>query len=288
MVHQMSTTATPIQPDEIFQHADMFFHALDQLHRSPLGAIGTVAMPVMVVSAFASELYFKTLIALEGRQPPRSHDLHDLFLEISPTIQGHLEGRWNPITRDREELLKNIDREESAPIPRVLRDAIAEGREGFERLRYVYEGGSAFRFGLSDLPLALRRTVLDLQPSWAQQDGLFLGRTSTDPIPDHLRDGTIVVWLRHPDRDWSANNKHYDFGVINANDHSIIAYKTANGRISLTVSGPLGRTFTLNEPSVPADERGVSVAITWTPKELLLYLNGKPSAVITVDTPKGS
>jgi hypothetical protein len=275
-----------IQPNAIFRHADTFFHAVDQLHRSPLGAFRTVAMPVMVVSAFASELYFKTLIAIDGKRPPRSHDLLDLFLELPSGMQGRLESRWNPITRDREELLKNIDRKENAPIPRALRDALAEGREGFERLRYIYEGGNPFRFILSDLPLALRRTILDLQPSWAQQDGLFLGRTPAEPIPDHLKEGTITGWLRHPDADWSTNDKHYDFEPINADQISVIAYKTADHRISLTISGPLGRTFTFNEPAVPANERGLFLAITWSPKELLLYLNGKPAALIKVETLK--
>jgi hypothetical protein len=155
------------QPDTVFRHADTFFQAVDRLHRSPSVAFRTVAMPVMVVSAFASELFFKTLIAIEGKRPPRSHDLLDLFLKLPSGMQKHLEDRWNPIIRDREEILKNSDRKESAPMPRALRDALAEGREGFERLRYIYEGGNSFRFALGDLPLALRRTTLDLQPSWA-------------------------------------------------------------------------------------------------------------------------
>jgi hypothetical protein len=207
--------------------------------------------------------------------------VEDVHTDIE--VQKHLEDRWNPITRDREELLKNIDRQESAPMPRALRDALAEGREGFERLRYVYEGGNPFRFALGDLPLALRRTILDLQPSWAQQDKLFLGRTTADPIPDHLKEGTITRWLRHPDGDWSTNEKHYDFDPINANELSLIAYKTADRRISITISGPLGRTFTFNEPIVPAGEKGLMLAITWSLKELLLSLNGKPAATINVN-----
>jgi hypothetical protein len=241
-------------------------------------------MPVMVVSAFASELYFKTLIAMDGKRPPRSHDLHDLFLQLSSGLQERLESRWTPITRDREELLKNIDREENrknnAPVPRDLRYALVEGGEGFERLRYIYEGGSPFRFVLGDLPLALRRTILDLEPAWAQQDKLFLGRTPADPIPDHFKEGTITFWLRHPDEDWSTNDKHYEFGTIRVNEHSIIAYKTADRRISLTISGPLGRTFRFNEPAVPAEAKGLFVAVTWSPQELNLYLKGQPAASI--------
>jgi hypothetical protein len=282
----MTISAKQVQPEAIFNHADTFFHALNQLHRSPPGIIRDVGTPVMVISAFASELYFKTLIALAGKKPAWGHDLKDLFSGLSPKMQGHLENRWNPIVRDREELYKNIDRQERAPIPRALPDAITEGREGFERLRYIYEGGDPFRFILSDLPLALRRTILDLQPSWGQQDGLFLGRIEGEPIPEHLKEGTITAWLRHPDRDWSTNNKHYEFGIVNANEHSIIAYKTADCRLSLTISGPLGRTFTFNEATIPADERGLMIAVTWSPVEILLYLNGKAAAQIIVGADK--
>jgi HEPN domain-containing protein len=42
----------------------------------------------MVVSAFASELYFKILIAIDGKRPPRSHDLLDLFLELPRECRG--------------------------------------------------------------------------------------------------------------------------------------------------------------------------------------------------------
>src|SRR5262249_7324749 len=126
------------------------------------------------------------------------------------------------------------------------------------------------------------------QPSWGRQDQLFLGRTSADPIPDRLKEGTITFWIRHPDPDWSTNDKHYEFGTINANEHSVIAYKTTGRRISLTISGPLGRTFALNEPLTPGNERGVFVCLTWSPKEVILYLNGKSSAVINVNPPASS
>jgi hypothetical protein len=167
--HQMS--APSFQSKAIFDHADTFFHAIDQLQRSPSPIIGAVAMPVMVVSAFASELYFKTLIVLDGNQAPRSHDLYDLFSKLSLKAKAQLESRWNPIIRDREEFLKNIEHH-TASIPRILEDALKEGREGFERLRYIYEGGDPFGFSLGDLPLAIRRTILDLQPSWSPQDTL--------------------------------------------------------------------------------------------------------------------
>jgi HEPN domain-containing protein len=151
MVPPVSASARQIQPDAIFNHADTFFHALNQLHQSPPGNIHSVIMPVMVISAFASELYFKTLVALEGNKPAWGHDLNDLFLRLSPIMQGHLKNRWDPIARDREEINKNLDRKERVPIPRSLPDAIEEGREGFERLRYIYEGGDPFRFILKRL-----------------------------------------------------------------------------------------------------------------------------------------
>jgi hypothetical protein len=237
------------------------------------------------VSAFAAELYFKTLLALEGKALPKWHWLLDLFLKLSSENQQIVEQKWDLIERDREEFLKNIDRQEQTPIPRNIRDALTEGNKGFEQIRYVYEGGKSFRFVLGDLPLALRRTILDLQPSWGKRDEVFLGRTSADPIPDHLKEGSITFWLRHADSDWSTNDKHYDFGNVIAGGHSVVAYKTTDLRISLTVSGPLGRTYALNQPLTPGNERGVFVALTWTPKEVILYLNSKLSVAINVSAP---
>jgi len=282
----MNEPGNQVQPNAIFQHADTFFFAIDQLHRS--SASERIATPILVVSAFAAELYFKTLLALEGKTLPKWHYLLDLFLKLSPKNQHILERKWDLIARDREEISKNIDRQEQTPIPRDIRGALTEGNKGFEQIRYIYEGGRPFRFVLGDLPLALRRTILDLQPSWGQQDEVFLGRTSTDLIPEHLKEGTVTFWLRHADSDWSTNDKHYDFGDMNAGGHSVIVYKTTDRRISLTISGPLGRTFALNEPLTPGNERGVFVALTWSPKEVILYLNGNPSALINVNTPNPS
>ena len=273
--------APSVQPKAIFEHADTFFHAIDRLQRSPSAIISAVAMPVMVVSAFAAELYFKTLIVLDGKPAPRSHDLYDLFSKLSPTTRTNLEDRWNLIIRDRQEFLRNVERQESS-IPRLLEDAIKEGREGFERLRYIYEGGDPFRFFLGDLPIALRRTILDLQPTWSPQDTLFLGRIPSDPIPDHLKEGSITFWLRNPDTDWCINTKHYDFGTSTINGHSITSYKTADKRISFTISGPLGRTFTFNEPLIPGNNKDVFVCLTWTPAEILFYLNAKQSGKVTI------
>jgi hypothetical protein len=135
--------APSVQPKAIFEHADTFFHAINQLQRSPSAVIGAVAMPVMAVSAFASELYFKTLIVLDGKPAPRSHDLYDLFSKLSPITRESLEVRWNSIIRDREEFLRNLERQES-PIPRLLEDAIKEGREGSKDFVIFTKGETHF------------------------------------------------------------------------------------------------------------------------------------------------
>jgi hypothetical protein len=68
----------------------------------------------------------------EGKKPTKSHYLHDSFKLLSPKTRQSLERKWDLITRDREELSKNIDRQEKTPIPRNLRDAasmVAAGQE---------------------------------------------------------------------------------------------------------------------------------------------------------------
>ena len=43
--------------------------------------------PATVLVSFGFELYLKCLIAIEGKKPPRIHDLRDLFFQLSKESQ---------------------------------------------------------------------------------------------------------------------------------------------------------------------------------------------------------
>ena len=158
-----------VDPLAIFQHAEAFIGAIDQLHRtSTRERFAVLGLPVAVLSTFVSEIYLKCLICLETGKGAHGHYLHDLFLCLSPTTQKILEAKWNAIMMERTEVLDRLDRQMSKPVPRDLRSNLKEGNKAFPQLRYIYEGGEDFRFLLGDLPIALRQTVMHVKPVWFQ------------------------------------------------------------------------------------------------------------------------
>jgi hypothetical protein len=159
-----------IDPFAIFQHADGFFRALDQLHQTSTSQrAGQIALPLVVLSAFASELFFKCLLCIETGKTPPIHLLFDLFKKLNPETQKVLEKHWNQIAAQRKEILDRIDVSRGL-TPRDLRSNLASGSDGFRLLRYIYEGKQKpFLFGLSDLPIALRNTIAEIRPDWFAQ-----------------------------------------------------------------------------------------------------------------------
>jgi hypothetical protein len=158
----------------IFAYAEGFFTAIDHLHRKLTPEeFDRVIWAAMTLSAFATELYFKCIIRLETGKAPKGHYVHDFFLKLSPTTKLVLEQKWDAIILNRADILKKLDQQLAHPVPRDLRSNLKEGNKGFELLRYAYEPGNAgFRFLLSDLPIALRRAILELQPTWGDPDRL--------------------------------------------------------------------------------------------------------------------
>ena len=71
-----------------FAHAESFYRALEILLQVPEKQLRGIVEAGLVLSAFASELYFKTLICIEAGRAPRSHQLYDLFLSLSSLNGG--------------------------------------------------------------------------------------------------------------------------------------------------------------------------------------------------------
>ena len=94
-----------IEPEAIFEHAMAFQTACEHLRYTwepwhPAGG-SAVVMPFSVLSAFSSELLFKTMLVIEtGRLPSHTHELLALFNRLSPKTQARIEEKWNKV-RDR-------------------------------------------------------------------------------------------------------------------------------------------------------------------------------------------
>jgi hypothetical protein len=274
----------PVSPKAIFAHAETFFSALSQLHEVHQHKMTGIIAPAMVIAAFTSELYLKSFICRETTSAPKGHHLHNLYTLLLSDTKVAIERHWNAITRDHEEFLNSIDRQEPRPLPRNLEDALKEGSRAFEQLRYIYEGADPFRFVLGDLPLVIRRTLLDLEPSWAKQDGIPIGLSYPAALEVGVRkEGSVAFWVNAPNGGWANDENQYNFGpTIRAEGIDMAVFKTPDRRISLTIGGPLGRTFRFNHPIPPiTSPRGLHIAVTWMTTAIILYLNGKPA--ITVD-----
>src|SRR2546430_1479658 len=53
-----------------------------------------IAMPSMVISAFASELYLKCLLLIERGSAPQVHFLDSLFSNLKPKTQARVRELW--------------------------------------------------------------------------------------------------------------------------------------------------------------------------------------------------
>lgn len=80
----LKLTTSSIDPIPIFLMGEQYRRASHHLVESE--QLDDVTMPAAVCAAFALELYFKSLVALDSGQAVRSHDLRVLFdrLETSP------------------------------------------------------------------------------------------------------------------------------------------------------------------------------------------------------------
>jgi len=172
----MSKPDAIIDPAGIFQHADKFFRAVEQLHHtSDRKRFVQIALPIMVLSAFASELFFKCLLCMETARIHRTHLLLDLFEKLSPKTQRRLEELWDQALLPRKATLDELDK--SQIVPRDLRSNLASSTDTFRLLRYVYEPGPDLVISISDLPLVLRRAIIELKPEW-NSDGEVAAATA--------------------------------------------------------------------------------------------------------------
>lgn len=159
-----------VNPQGVFNHARSFVDALDQLHRtSDKKRFFQIAGPMMVLTAFSCELLFKCLIALEKNgETVQTHLLLELFDHLSSDAQKRIEAYWDQSQAAEKDLLDQIEKEEGKPKPRDLRSNLTEANDLFRQLRYFYEGPPSFGFYISNLPIALLRTIIDLKPEWVR------------------------------------------------------------------------------------------------------------------------
>jgi hypothetical protein len=155
-------------PFKAFEQAERFYGTIEQLHRTSLPQrFEVIGVPVCVLSAFASELFFKCLVAIETGSATKEHFLDNLLNQLSAKTQAIIEKHWDQRRAERKKILDDLDRNSGKAWPRDLRANLEAGRDGFSLLRYFYEDKTGpFNFNLGDLPIVLREAVKELRPDW--------------------------------------------------------------------------------------------------------------------------
>ena len=96
------------------------------------------------------------------------------------------------------------------------------------------------------------------------------------------QEGSIAFTLRHADRDWATNDKPYRFNTAEMGTVRAWAIKKPDQTVEFHLSGPLKSEIVLDGKLPPVGEQGLHVVITWSEKEVRLYLDARPHRVMQV------
>ncbi|MCJ2045577.1 hypothetical protein MKK58_13690 [Methylobacterium sp. J-078] len=156
-------------PEKIFRQGEAFLEAMTLLVRCARPANqAQLGAPIVVNSAFASEIFLKCLIRLESGQTARGHHLDALFARLHPATRQEIDALWREGIVRKEQATLRIEAAMGITIPRKLQDCLAAGGRAFEATRYLYEGDGKVRFVLTDLPKMLHEVILARRPEWSQ------------------------------------------------------------------------------------------------------------------------
>lgn len=154
-----------LDPKNIFATAYQFTEAAKLLgQRHP-----PIALPVLSMTAFALELQFKALLALEGKHVRNTHDLNSLFAKLSPATQAEIEAEWQDLISSgpKKEALAFLAAQ-GAQFDGRLTTALSLAAKAFEKFRYAYEGNlpAMYLAGLEQRVCAL---LLKKRPDFADR-----------------------------------------------------------------------------------------------------------------------
>ena len=100
------------------------------------------------------------------------------------------------------------------------------------------------------------------------------------------QEGSIAFRMRHTDADWATNDKPYPFKPVDIGPVRAWALKRADGMVEFRLIGPLQSEIVLEGKMPPVNEHGLHVVITWSKKEVQVYLNARPQGVVLIPSPK--
>jgi len=156
-------TSQKVDSQELFYHATRILSADWHLRHAlpPQTDKLMVAQGSMILNAFASELFIKCILLIEGKTPPPTHKLDVLFRQVGHKTKRNIEAIWDAQARPK---LTHMSVNHGHPLD--LPNAIVTCANSFERLRYHYEDPSKTFFYIGELPEILHRIILEIKPEW--------------------------------------------------------------------------------------------------------------------------
>jgi len=132
------------------------------------------ALVYVVNASFAIELYLKCLLTVEGGQVPGTHNLKDLFNQVSRESRGKITKRHNTVA-PHHPVLSGFD--ERLGINTDLDSLLERDQDVFSQVRYLFEGirdrTEPVGFGLELFGRIVRNRILDLRPEWLSDESTF-------------------------------------------------------------------------------------------------------------------
>jgi HEPN domain-containing protein len=123
--------------------------------------------PTIVNSVFAVEVFFKSLLALEGKPSTRGHSLKALFGKLDSKHRNAIEAAYNALVA-KSKYAKRL--EAGNPLWKHEVGPVLEAADAaFEDWRYQYEyeeTKSLLYYGFEDFRRAVECYILDLNPKW--------------------------------------------------------------------------------------------------------------------------
>jgi hypothetical protein len=115
-------------------------------------------------TAFASELFLKTVLAIRVQQYPSGHNLGILFQEVPEPDRSGICDKWNQHIKKSNGLPSGFN------IPITLPELLEQTGDIYIKLRYYHEGHECPPFRIHPLPRIMHDYVCSLRPDWLSQD----------------------------------------------------------------------------------------------------------------------
>jgi hypothetical protein len=165
----------------IFSSADAFKRAsllaLQSVKHAKGGEKFHLGIVYGVNGAFAVELYLKCLLEIESGQIPATHNLKDLFYQLSRDSRGKLKRDHDKRIQDNSMLLSFRKR---LGIKTDLHSLLEDGQDIFKQFRYMFEGvpdrTKPLGFALEPFGELVRKRILDLRPEWLADESTSQAR----------------------------------------------------------------------------------------------------------------